>query len=214
VPNPRLDRCDDGINRGGSRCRHACAGYTLKTNVKCDSTYQTWTDGGTGNEQLPINCVDWYEAFAFCIWDGGRLPTEAEWEYAAAGGNSNRIYPWVYSPPDNTVGVFGCQWSGTTSCAFADIASVGSVPAGAGRWGHQDLAGSMWEWVFDWYDSGWYGGGGSFCNDCANTSASTSRVIRSGSWYSLADSLRAANRNDYAPASRNSLFGLRCARTP
>src|SRR5215510_9585853 len=58
----------------------------LKNQVKCSSTYQTWTDAPGINENKPMNCVTWYEAMAFCIWDGGYLPTEAEWSYAAMGG--------------------------------------------------------------------------------------------------------------------------------
>ncbi len=66
----------------------------LKAALKCSVTYQTWTDNPAGAEARPINCVDWFEAFAFCAWDGGFLPTEAEWNYAAAGGAEQRPYPW------------------------------------------------------------------------------------------------------------------------
>jgi formylglycine-generating enzyme len=55
------------------------------TNLACHSTNQTWTDTVGSHENLPINCINWYEAYAFCIWDGGFLPSDAESEYAAAG---------------------------------------------------------------------------------------------------------------------------------
>ena len=63
----------------------------------------TWTpspvSGSASQENLPINCVDWAEAYAFCIWDGGFLPSEAEWEYAAAGGSLQLDYPWGSAGP-------------------------------------------------------------------------------------------------------------------
>jgi formylglycine-generating enzyme required for sulfatase activity len=115
----------------------------------CDSAYQTWTSLAGSNENRPINCVNWYEAYAFCIWDGGRLPTEAEWEYLAAGGDC-RQYPWGSSPApasDANLAVYGCFYNGTGTCSgITNIAPVGSVAAGSSRWGQFDLAGNVWEW--------------------------------------------------------------------
>lgn len=74
----------------------------LMAAVQCDPTYETWMDSPGPNEDKPINCVCWYEAMAFCIWDGGYLPTEAEWNFAASGGSEHRAYPWSV-PPSSTV---------------------------------------------------------------------------------------------------------------
>lgn len=105
----------------------------------------TWTDDPGSNESAPMNCVLWYEAFAFCLWDGGWLPTEAEWEYAAAGGDEDRIFPWGDDIPTahaNTLNMF------PVPTPFVD---VGSFPDGESRWGQQDMGGSMLEWTLDVY---------------------------------------------------------------
>ena len=105
----------------------------------------TWTELPGANEQKPIHCVSWFVAQAFCIWDRGRLPTEAEWNYAAAGGEQQRVYPW--STPSNSPTI---DASRAVFGASASIANVGSrSPAGDGRWGHADLAGNVSEWVLD-----------------------------------------------------------------
>jgi sulfatase modifying factor 1 len=116
----------------------------LAANLNCDDDWQTWTDTAGENERHPINCVNWFEAFAFCIWDGGRLPTEAEWEYAAAGGDANRLYPWGSEAPG--VAPLRANFYDTAGSPHID---VGSYPDGGSRWGQQDMAGSMFEWVFD-----------------------------------------------------------------
>jgi len=189
----------------------------LTTVLKCQSTYQTWTDTPGSGETLPINCVNWYEAFAFCAWDGGRLPTEAEWNYAAAGGAEQRAYPWsIAYPPgsttiDGTYAVYDCLGDGTGSCAFTDIQTVGSrSPKGDGRWAQADLAGSMWEWNLDWYASPYPNP----CSNCANLTAASYRVVRGGFWYNNASYLHAAFRYYNTPDYRNYYIGFRCSRTP
>jgi formylglycine-generating enzyme len=177
--------------------------------LKCNAASQTWTDAVGANEQLPINCVTWHEAFAFCIWDGGRLPTESEWEYAAAGGLENRLYPWGLAAPSCALANFN---NGVTYCGPggpAAAATVGSYPKGNGRWGHADLAGNVLEWVFDLHGS--YTGSAE--TDYANVSDGYYRVHRGGFSLGLATQLRAAYRFDANPSPRSYATGLRCARS-
>jgi formylglycine-generating enzyme len=190
----------------------------LKAAVKCDSRYQTWTDVVGANERLPMNCLSWYEAFAFCAWDGGRLATEAEWNYAAAGGAEQRRYPWSDSASDDTIdtdrAVYDCAGdvSGSVSCEFSDIQAVGSrSSAGDGKWGQADLGGNMWEWVLDWYADPYPAGK---CNNCANITSASDRVHRGGGWYFDASAQLSSDRAYHGPSTRSSFGGARCARTP
>lgn len=165
------------------------------------------TSVSLGADALPVARVTWYEAFTFCVWDGGRLPTEAEWEYAAAGGDSNREFPWGQEPPTADRLVF-CGDGG-----LCDRASVGSKTAvGDGRWGHRDLAGNVSEWVLDAY--GLYNAGG-LCEDCANTDVELYYRIRRGGSFSDADQkyFRGSFRLDTEPVVRVPTTGFRCARS-
>jgi formylglycine-generating enzyme required for sulfatase activity len=187
----------------------------LATAVTC-GTRPTWNTNGM-NDKLPMNCVSWYEAFAFCAWDAGRLPTEAEWEYAAAGGDSELLYPWGNSPiptnaqtsPPFAYANYGCMGDGSAygACALNDILPVGSKSAGAGRYTQQDLAGSVWEWALDWSAS--YGAN---CNNCANLTDAVYRIGRGGGYGSSASNLPVSNRLDIAPGTHSDANGFRCAK--
>jgi formylglycine-generating enzyme required for sulfatase activity len=188
----------------------------LSSALLCSSTYQTWTPTAGANEHLPITCVMWYEAMAFCAWDGGWLPTEAEWNYAAAGGDEQRHYPWSSPATDTTIdgtyAVYDCMGDGSASedCSFNDILSVGSrSPKGDGLWAQADLGGNMWEWNLDWWAT--YVNP---CNDCANLASASYRVFRGGSWFIDPYNLRAAGRLRGKPTVRVCYLGFRCARTP
>jgi formylglycine-generating enzyme required for sulfatase activity len=113
--------------------------------------HPTWTDEPGFNELQPINCVSWYEAFAFCVWDGGLLPTEAQWQYATVGGAQARTYAWGNTPPTASFVAYDCLFAGTDTCTVDDIPEVGTHPDGDGRYNHSDLVGSVYEWTLDWY---------------------------------------------------------------
>jgi len=213
----------------------------LAYDLTCDgdpSNYNyTWTDSVENNEVLPINCISWFEAFAFCAWDGGRLPTSTEWNYAAAGGSEQRLYPWSVPPSSAEISpayaVYDCTGhggppimldGGFLQCELTDIPPVGSKsPLGDGRWGHSDLAGSMYEWALDWWTP--YlpypcddcavldgGHGGSFAD--ASPDASIGRIQRGGGYYDPAGNLYTYDVYLFDPVTLYDSDGIRCARDP
>ena len=185
----------------------------LQSQINCNTgQYQTWTNSVGTHENMPMNCVSWYVAFAFCIWDGGRLPTEAEWEMAASNGSSKNKFPWGNSDPDPAAdAVMSCLGDGIVGCGTADILPVGSRSAGANYWGNQDLAGSMWEFAVDYYDEAYYTSVGT-CNNCINLTSSSPgwRVIRGGDFSSSAGLIRSTERTSYQPVTVSPYVGFRC----
>jgi len=175
----------------------------------CDSAHAAWTASATGgHENLPINCVNWFEAYAFCIWDGGFLPSEAEWEYAAAGGSEQRQYPWGTTAPGtmNQYAIYGTNYTGNST----NLAPVGTATSGAGLWGQLDLAGEVWEWVLDWRQT--YVNP---CADCVNLTPAMFRVVRGDNFGgSVGNLVPTVRGGDTDPAGRDSNFGVRCARAP
>lgn len=189
----------------------------------------TWTSTASSQEDLPIDCLNWYEAYAFCIWDGGFLPSEAEWEYVAAGGEPEREFPWGSTAPGtaNQYAIYGdalgnCYYpSGSLAACtgVANIAPVGTATLGAARWGQLDMAGEVWQWTLDWYSSSY----DVPCTDCANLrspypasvpAACGTRVARSTSYADRSSDLVSTFRTvGFSPSARSSV-GLRCARVP
>jgi formylglycine-generating enzyme required for sulfatase activity len=183
--------------------------------------YGRWCNGDDRPDH-PINCVDWEMAGAYCAWRDRRLPTEAEWEYAARGGD-DRLYPWGNEPPSALrLDLCGRECAAAAKReldevwvpmydaddGWATTAPVGSFPAGASRFGALDMAGNVWEWTADWY--GPYAAGSE--TDPRGPAAGTSRVSRGGGWATRGpNKARAADRNWIDPQVRDCDLGFRCA---
>jgi formylglycine-generating enzyme required for sulfatase activity len=180
--------------------------FALRAALLCNPSVPVWTDTVGANENFPMNCLDWFEAFAFCAWDGGRLATEAEWNYAAAGGNDQRQYPWGTTTPSLSLAVLSCSVDGVFGCSLADLLPVGSKPAGNGKWGQSDLGGSITEWVFDW-DSPYVNP----CLNCVTTKVSAGRSVRGGSFADAPPVLAADARTYLMPGFHQTTLGARCA---
>lgn len=164
-------------------------------------------DGGPYNvpssfNNYPMNHVSWFGARAYCEWVGGRLPTEAEWEYAARG-TEGYTYPWGEEEPNRSLAVFESE--------FNNVLPVDALPAGATPLGVEGLAGSMWEWTADWYVPDYYFWG--TVDNPQGPPQSTERVVRGGAWSleNTAVRLRSANRNAFRPAAMRADLGFRCA---
>ena len=180
--------------RDGSQCNYGAA-------------YGTWTNAPSQSDNNPINCVTWFEAMAFCAWDGGWLPTEEQFDYAQVGGNEQRALPWSVPPTSTVIDSYANFYN--LSGAPNYPTTVGSKsPKGDGRWGQSDLVGDLGEWTMDVWSSPY---ALTSCSDCAYLGSATSqRVIRSQGWNEPWQ--QAAFRKPLQEANRDSFIGFRCAR--
>jgi formylglycine-generating enzyme required for sulfatase activity/serine/threonine protein kinase len=174
--------------------------------------------------EYPINCIDWDLADTFCKAAGGRLPTEAEWEFATRGSDG-RKYPWGDEPPTDGARLNACgkeclAWGKKNNedvsamypadDGFQTTAPVGSFPKGASPFGLQDVVGNVWEWASDWYAPYTPGAAG----DPPGAASGTERVLRGGAWNGSDPSwVRPTYRFKSTPGLRSHGIGFRCAKT-
>ncbi|HOU13085.1 MAG TPA: SUMF1/EgtB/PvdO family nonheme iron enzyme [Anaerolineae bacterium] len=189
--------------------------YAVCVNVgKC--TAPTVCDTGTptyqnpGMEDHPVVCVSWEDARAYCAWAGGRLPTEAEWEYAARGPEGN-LYPWGNTFDDTLVNFcdINCQEPHAVKTAddgYAQTAPVVSNDDNKSWCGAFDMAGNVWEWVADRY--------GPYPSEPQTNPKGPSegdyRVMRGGAWSTSYWGVRSTFRFKDMPAGRDDFLGFRC----
>ncbi len=217
--------CNDGVD---SDCNSdetpyhqvTLSGYRIDMFEVTRSEYNDCIDNGPcvaptcdfdpmGLPNHPVTCVTWTDAMTYCAYVNKRLPTEAEWEYAARGGDGRR-YPWGNKDFDEVIDEMGspCQLANANLCR-KDAEDVGSHPTGASVFGAMDMAGNVAEWVNDRYDENYYAV--SPDNDPPGPAMGAVRVLRGGGWNSGQSAFRTSARSANAESFMNDETGFRCA---
>jgi formylglycine-generating enzyme required for sulfatase activity len=162
-----------------------------------------WADRRYNQARQPVVGVSWHDAVAFATWAGGRLPTEAEWEYACRAGTTTATYAGDLKHEEKDPVLDEITWYGVNS--GGQLPAVGQKRANA--WGLYDMLGTVWEWCADWY-------GPYTAEDQTDPTGPASgrvRVLRGGSWDNQARFCRSAYRSGRRPGGRNRNLGFRLA---
>ncbi len=206
------------LNLIGKHAPDACQGFTcVLTKSELFESHILWAGGSVywvedGYDNWPVNNVTWYGAETYCERMGARLPTEAEWEYAASGYKIERalkrIYPWGDEKPNPGRAIFAAD--------FNALQSVDALPEGASFFGVLGMAGGVWEWVADAYDEIYYAIGPIENPLGPRSGMRTPRVLRGGSWASPDYDLRLTNRRSSDPLAFKEIgndAGFRCVQS-
>jgi formylglycine-generating enzyme required for sulfatase activity len=229
--------CDTGqctLDPGGPHAGEMVwlSAWNLKANVEgyksanCNRTDNSFNASPTyngSNDSVPINCLNWYQASAFCFWDGQkRVPTQIEWQYVATGRGRGRTYPWgdtpVLTATNDDAGCVLAIWrNGAQSstdyngCGFPRVG--GSAPAGASFDGLLDMAGSLYEWT---WDENWNTYPPQLPNDYSGPGVDAGvfqRISRGGGFTSDEPDLHTSTQNSWSADAVVADIGVRCAKT-